>query len=275
MEIIVAKNIGFCFGVTRAVNEAMKEMNEETFFLGELVHNKEIMNKIKGNVVENIEDIPDKSKVIIRAHGVSKAVIKRANEKKLKVVDLTCPKVAKVHKMISERKNNFIIIIGKKTHPEVIGTIGYANDYIVVETEKDLASLEETLKTNTKKISVFSQTTYSNLKFVSLVNKIKRMTRSYVEVIPCICPVTEERQKEANNIASNVDAMVVVGGKDSSNTAKLYDLCSEITKTIWVENKSELNLDDLRNYAKVGIVSGTSTNIETINEVIEEINRIK
>ena len=275
MEIIVAKNIGFCFGVARAVNEAMKAMDDDTYFLGELVHNKETMNKLNGRVVDNIEDIPDKAKVIIRAHGVAKDVIKRANEKKLKIVDLTCPKVSKVHKLVSERKRNFVIIIGKKTHPEVLGTIGYAEDYLIVESDEDLNVLEERLKTNTKKVSVFSQTTFSSIKFVSLVNKIKRMTRSYVEIISCICPVVEEREKETSVIANNADLVIVVGGKDSSNTKKLYELASSIKNTIWVEKKDELNLEEVKNYSKVGIISGTSTDIDSINEIIDELNKLK
>ncbi len=274
MEIIVAKNIGFCFGVTRAINESLKEMDENTYFLGELIHNKETMSKLKGTIVNDIEEVPDKAKLIIRAHGVTKEIIKRANEKKLKVIDLTCPKVAKVHKLVSERKKNLVIIIGKKTHPEVIGTIGYADEYIIIEDEKDLIELENTLKNNSKKISIFSQTTFSSLKFASLVNKIKRLTKSYVEIIPCICPVTEERQKEALNIASNVDFVIVVGGKDSSNTSKLFDLTSSIKGTIWVENKSELEIEKLKNYSKVGIVSGTSTSLDTINEIVEVLKNI-
>ena len=275
MEIILAKSIGFCFGVTRAVNEALKEMDEETYFLGELVHNKETMERLNGKVVSDIEEIPDKAKVIIRAHGVSKEVINRANEKKLKIVDLTCPKVAKVHKMVSERKKNFIILIGKKTHPEVIGTIGYALDYIVIEDDDDLRVLEERLKTNTKRISVFSQTTFSSIKYVSLINKIKRITRSYVEVIPCICPVTEERQKETSNIALTSDLVIVVGGKNSSNSQKLYELSSSIKDTILVENKNDLDLEKIKKYNKIGIVSGTSTDIETINEIVMELNSLK
>ena len=257
MEIIVAKNIGFCFGVTRAIDGALKEIDENTYLLGELVHNKVTMSKIKGKVVDDIEEIPDKAKVIVRAHGVAKSVLKRAVEKKLNVIDLTCPKVAKVHKLVSERKNNFIIIIGKKTHPEVIGTIGYANEYIVIENESDLDELTKVLANNKKKISIFSQTTFSSLKFASLVNKIKRIVHSYVEIIPCICPVTEERQKEALNIANNVDLVIVVGSKDSSNTIKLYDM--------------ELELDEIKKYSKVGIISGTSTDIETVNMVVSRI----
>ncbi len=271
MEIVVAKNIGFCFGVTRAVNEALKEVDENTYLLGELVHNKETMNKIKGKVVEDIEEIPDKSKVIIRAHGVSKAVLKRAQEKKLDIVDLTCPKVAKVHQLVSERKNNFIIIIGKKTHPEVIGTTGYANEYIVIEDENDLDELAKVLQNNKKKISIFSQTTYSSLKFASLVNKIKRITHSYVEIIPCICPVTEERQREAANIANNVELVIVVGGKDSSNTAKLYDMVSGITEAVWIESPDELNLEKIKNHSKIGIISGTSTSDEAVKAVISRL----
>ena len=128
-------------------------------------------------------------------------------------------------------------------------------------------------KTNTKKVSVFSQTTFSSIKFVSLVNKIKRMTRSYVEIISCICPVVEEREKETSVIANNADLVIVVGGKDSSNTKKLYELASSIKNTIWVEKKDELNLEEVKNYSKVGIISGTSTDIDSINEIIDELNK--
>ena len=273
MEVIVAKNIGFCFGVTRAINEAKKEMSDDTYYLGELVHNNEVMSKLQGKAVNNIEEIPDKAKVIIRAHGVSKEIIKRANEKKLKIVDLTCPKVSKVHKLVSERKNNLIIIIGKKTHPEVIGTIGYANEYIVIEDENDLENLAKILETNNKKISIFSQTTFSSLKFASLVNKIKRIAKSYVEIIPCICPVTEERQKEVSNIANLCDLVIVIGGKESSNTLKLYELSSSLKDTIWIENEEEINLNNLGKYSKIGVVSGTSTDIETVDRIVQILKK--
>ena len=273
MEIVVSKNIGFCFGVMRAINEALKEMDDNTYFLGELVHNKETMNKINGKIVEDIEEIPDKSKVIIRAHGVSKAVLKRAAEKKLQVIDLTCPKVAKVHKLVSERKNNFIILIGKKNHPEVIGTVGYANEYIIIEDENDLDELAKVLENNKKKISVFSQTTYSSLNFAALVNKIKRITHSYLEVISCICPVTEERQKDGVNIASSVDLVLVIGSKSSSNTVKLYDLVSTIKTSMLISSKEELDFNEIKKYAKIGIISGTSTDNDTINSIIEELRK--
>ena len=273
MEIIVAKNIGHCFGVARAINEALKEVDDETYFLGELVHNKETLDKLNIRIVEDIEEIPDKAKVVIRVHGVGKSILKRAAEKKLKVIDLTCPKVLKVHKLVSERKNNLIVIIGKKDHPEVIGTTGYANEYIVIEDENDLEILSEKLKDNTKKVSVFSQTTYPSLEFSSLANKIKRMTRSYVEIISCICPVIEERQKEALSLAQMCDLILVIGDKKSSNTLKLYELSSGIKATLWIQNKNDLDLEKIKKYNKIGIISGTSTDIEMVSEIVSELKK--
>lgn len=267
MEIIVAKNIGFCFGITRAVNESSKVKDENTYFLGELVHNKVVMDKLDAKVVEDIEKVPDKKRVVIRAHGTTKEAISRAKEKKLEIIDLTCPKVAKIHELINERKKNLIIVIGSKKHPEVIGTTSYANDYIVIEGVEDLKILEEKLKTNTKKISIFAQTTFSNLEFMSLVNKIRRIAKTYIEVIPSLCPVVLEREKETSNMASTCDMLILVGGKNSSNTKRLYNIAKD--KTIWVETKDELDLNEIKKYQKVGIISGTSTDISTINEIIE------
>lgn len=269
MEVVVAKNIGPCFGVTRAINEALKEMSENTYFLGELVHNKIIIDKLNGKVVNNIDEIPDKSKVIIRIHGVTKDIIKKAKEKKLEIIDLTCPKVLKIHELVNERKNNLIIIIGIKDHPEVIGTIGYANEYIIIENENDLKTLEEKLKTNSKKISIFAETTFSNLDFVSLVNKIKRMVKTHIEIIPSICPVIIERQKEVNNMLANCDKLILVGDKNSSNTRNIYELAPD--KIIWVESKENLDLKEIKKYNKIGIISGTSTASETINEIISRL----
>lgn len=271
MEIIIAKNIGFCFGVMRAITEAKKEIDENTYFLGDLIHNKNVIDKISGKVVNSIDEIPDKAKVIIRTHGVSKNIIKEANEKKLTIVDLTCPKVVKVHKLVSERKNNLIVIIGKKNHPEIIGTVSYANEYIVIEDENDLVELTKLLETNKKKISVFSQTTISNLEFVSMVNKIKRIAKTYIEIIPCICPVVEERQKEVCTLASTCDLVIIVGDLNSSNTKKLYESSISIKDTIWIQNKDELDFDKIKDYKKVGIISGTSTDIEVVNLLISEL----
>ena len=235
MEIILGKKSGFCYGVQNAVEKAEKEVasSKETIYcLGELVHNKTVTSNLenKGLVfIENLEQA--KGKTIIRAHGIEKKVYEDAKKRNIELIDLTCPNVLKIHDLAYEysEKGYYIILIGKKGHPETIGTISFCGKHskIISDVDEIDQLIIDIEKANSKKVLVISQTTYSLKKFDDIVNEISnRISKNiHLEVMNTICLATELRQKETDEISKQADIMIVVGGKNSSNTTKLYEIC--------------------------------------------------
>ena len=282
MEVILGKTAGFCYGVKRAVDGAKKELEQskEVYCLGEIVHNENVIDNLKEKglkIIQNVEDA--KKKVIIRAHGVEKKVYEKANELNLKLVDLTCPKVLKIHKIAEEyaSKGFFILLIGNKKHPEIIGIKSFCSENVfIIEDKNDIGdAIEAIQKSEIKDILVISQTTYNSKKFDEIIDLIKeKLNKSECEITvnKTICPATEMRQKETEEIAREVDYMIIVGDKKSSNTNKLYDIsCEFAPKAIFIENYNELNLEELPKTGKIGIMAGASTPKEDIDDVIKKI----
>lgn len=281
MEIRIGKTAGFCYGVKRAVEEAKNELakTEKIDCLGELVHNSKIIKDLEKDgmcIIDNIEEATNK--VIIRAHGVSKKIIKEAKERSIEVIDLTCPKVLKIHEIAEEYSKNgyYIFLLGSKEHPENIGTISYCGKYYsVIQDEKDVfKELEKFEKSKIKKLLVISQTTYSLEKFYIIEEIIKNETKKDVDLIikNTICKATELRQKETEEIACESDYMIIIGGKNSSNTKKLYEIAKKYCKnSICIESKEELDLDKINKFEKIGIMAGASTPQESISEVVEKL----
>lgn len=279
MEIIVGKTAGFCGGVFYSVDKASKYVldNKSVYCLGELVHNKQVVSSLeeKGlKFIEDLSEVKDESTVIIRAHGVAKEVYEEAERRNIKLYDLTCPKVLKIHEQAKKYLDEgyFIILIAHKEHPEVIGTISFCGqDSFIVETKDDILDCLNKVKNSKKKnIVVLAQTTYSIALFNEIVNILKdKFDSSYNFVVNnTICNATESRQKEIKELASLVDAMIIIGGKHSSNTKKLYDISNEIcSNTYLVETVSELH-DDFSVYNKVGVMAGASTPKESIDDVV-------
>lgn len=279
MEIILGKRSGFCYGVQNAVENAEKEVvsSKGTLYcLGELVHNKTVINNLedKGLVfIENLEQA--KGKTIIRAHGIKKEVYEDAEKRNIELIDLTCPNVLKIHDMAYEysKKEYYIVLIGKKNHPETIGTISFCgkNSKIISDSDEVEQLIIDIEKANLKKVLVISQTTYSLKKFDDIVNEISNKISKDIqlEVMNTICLATELRQKETDEISKQADIMIVVGGKNSSNTTKLYEICiNNCKKVIHIEDEKELKLDEISKYDKVGIVAGASTPKDIINKVV-------
>ena len=281
MEVILGKTAGFCFGVENAVNNTKNELNknEKVYALGELTHNRQVMNELenKGLIVrENIKDIPDNSTVIFRAHGVPPKIYEIAKEKNLNIVDLTCKSVLRIHNLVSDfvNKGNYIFVIGKKEHPEIVGICGFCRgNASVILNEDDINEVIKNFKkTGLKKVVIIAQTTFNFEKFNNLVHKIKDdIGKEYeIEVINTICNATVIRQKETDDISKNVDMMIIIGGKNSSNTEKLYNIAkSNCENTIWIETKDEIH--EIENVSKVGIMAGASTPKESIMDVVEYI----
>ena len=278
MEIVIGKTAGFCAGVNYAVKMAEENIkNEKIYCLGELVHNGQVINKLekKGMItVDNIEKVPNNSKVIFRAHGEPEIIYKKAKEKGLEIIDLTCGRVKLIHdKVQKEKEKSFIIIVGKAKHPEVIGIKGFAgaNSYIIENEDDILDAYMKYEKNKTGRVFVVSQTTFSSEKFDKLRKEIEtNFIEADVIVDKTICDATEKRQKETREIAKDFHTMIIIGGKNSSNTRELVNVAKEECENVYsIETAEELKKIDFSNIDKVGIMAGASTPKESITEIEE------
>ncbi|MCR5474018.1 MAG: 4-hydroxy-3-methylbut-2-enyl diphosphate reductase [Lachnospiraceae bacterium] len=276
MEVIVAKSAGFCFGVERAVDTVYSEIgsNEKIYTLGPIIHNDQVVSDLEQKGVTVIDDIEkvkdlDGGTVIIRSHGISREEEDILKASALKVVDATCPFVKKIHRIVerSSDEGKQVVVIGSKDHPEVRGIIGWCQKdcpVYVIENEQEAADLS---LDDGREITVVSQTTFRLGKFQELVD-ILREKGYNVDVVNTICNATSKRQEEAERIASEVDMMIVIGDSKSSNTQKLYEICSRECKcTIHVQTKENLEAGRIRPLRRVGITAGASTPKKIIEEV--------
>lgn len=279
MNVKLAKSAGFCFGVKRAVDtvnsEIAKATNKKIYTYGPIIHNEEVVNEFKAQGVDVIEEGTVLSgiqpgTVIIRSHGVSREVQNNLMNSGFDVVDATCPFVKKIHRLVDEHSaaGYYVLVVGNPSHPEVEGIVGWINgdDYNVISNDSDLSFLENVKE---RKICMVSQTTYNHRKFQDLVEIITE--KGYdILVLNTICNATEERQVEASEISKEVDAMIVIGGKKSSNTQKLFEICKrECEDTYYIQTKDDLDLSVLQSIDNVGITAGASTP----NKIIEEVQQ--
>ncbi len=279
MKIIIGKTSGFCGGVLNAVSKTEQELEKEKgktiYCLGELVHNKQVVEKLekKGlKIIDNIEEANEKA--IIRAHGVSKEVYEKANNKGIEIIDLTCPKVLKIHNTAEEYAKNgyFIVLVGVEEHPETIGTISFCgeNSCLIRNKEDINVTLDKIVKSNIKKILILVQTTYSLQKFQEIVEELQQKLNAEYKVCiqNTICSATKLRQEETEKLSKQVDAMIIVGGKNSSNTKKLYDIAKiNCANTELVETVKDLDIKNMKNYKIIGIMAGASTPNESVEEI--------
>ena len=284
MEIIIGKTAGFCFGVENAVNKTKEQLNNKKniYCLGELVHNKQVTEELENEGIIFIDDISNAKKdVIIRAHGEKEETYNKAKELDLNVIDLTCPKVTKIHKIAEEYSNKgyYIFLIGKSNHPEVIGTISYCGENSdIIEDESEIEKkLEKIYNSESKKILIISQTTFSLEKFNKIVLQIQEKLKNNIEIEikRTICDATRLRQEETKELSSEVDAMIIIGGKHSSNTNKLYEIAkANCNNSILIESSIELDKEELKKYNKIGIMAGASTPKKSIEAVVEILNEL-
>ena len=274
MKVKVAKSAGFCFGVEKAVNtvyEEAKKGDEIVYTLGPIIHNEEVVKDMRKRGVESvkIEDLDSlpKGTVIIRSHGVSRYIYNFVKQSGHRVVDATCPFVKKIHAIVSVQsgKGNTVVIIGNPEHPEVMGIKGWGDENTyAVENIEQFINLK--LKKD-KEIIIVAQTTFNHKKFKEIIDKISLLGYD-VRCFNTICNATQERQVEAKNIASNVDAMIVIGDKKSSNTGKLVEICQEECRnTVFIQTLEDLDYDALLSVDSVGITAGASTPKHIIEEV--------
>ena len=273
-EVTTAKSAGFCFGVKRAVDMVYDEAKkgERVYTLGPIIHNQQVVEDLekKGvKVIDSVNDINNgyDATVIIRSHGVPEKVIKALREKNVNIVDATCPFVLKIHKIVKEasQSGKTIVIIGSDNHPEVEGIKGWCvNEPVVLESVEEA---ENYTVDGAKKLCVVSQTTFNYKKFKDIVDILSK--KSYdIDVMNTICNATEERQTEAAAIAGDSDAMIVIGGKHSSNTQKLYEICKNVCPdTHFIQTLDDLDLKQFQSFRSVGITAGASTPNTIIKEV--------
>lgn len=283
MEIIVGKNAGFCYGVNRAVEGCKKILEEDKgksiCCLGEIVHNKTVVEDLKKDGIKFIDNISDAEDItIIRAHGVPKEVYENAKNSNIEIKDFTCPNVLKIHDIAKRYADDgcFIVLCGDKKHPENIGTLSYCGENVyVVSNDKDVfKALEVIEKSEVKKVLLISQTTFSVEKYFIIREILGNELNRDIEFVSnnTICMATELRQDETKKIASEVDFMIIIGGKNSSNTQKLFDVAKANCKnTVCIENADDLDISNIKSFNKIGIMAGASTPKKNIDEVVNKI----
>ena len=276
MDVTVAKTAGFCFGVKRAVEKVYEQIEKgktPIYTFGPIIHNEEVVRDLEERgvkVLETAEELRQLTDgvVVIRSHGVGKDIYDILEKNGIEIIDATCPFVKKIHRIVSEQNENGrrVIIVGNGKHPEVEGIKGWGNDdTLVIETAEEFEKLQIS---DGEKLCIVAQTTFNYNKFQDLVEKISK-TRYDILVLNTICNATQERQVEARRIASEVDAMIVVGGKTSSNTQKLYEICqTECKNTYYIQTLGDLDPECISSVRSVGITAGASTP----NHIIEEVH---
>ena len=303
MEIKIAKHAGFCFGVKKAIEiaEEVAQNNAKTYVIGQLVHNEKVMKDLenKGIIfVENINDIPQNAVTVLRAHGEPGVTYQILEEKSItkgkNLNDATCPLVTLVHNVAIKLKNNGyeVILFGKRNHPEAIGTSYHlkGKDTFIVENPEDYNAVIEYINDNHfEKVALISQTTMSvygykklieNLnnvsdeKFEEIHLSMKDLTKKY-GYVDTICNPTKQRQSGTEQIAKESDIVIVIGGKNSSNSKELYTKCKELgLEAYFIQSEEQLQKEWFVDKEKIGVTAGASTPDYLINDVVNKIREI-
>ncbi len=270
MKVITAKNSGFCVGVKRAVDTALALNPENTYVLGEIVHNPQVVEAIKNKgikCVETLKELPDGCTVLFRSHGVPESYYTECERRGIKIVDCTCGYVKRTQKIIKEQYElgKQIVIIGKPNHPEVSGLVGWCDKTACVLDDND--PIPDWLAQ--KELCIVCQTTFSVEKFEKIIKNIKKVCEKTVAVFKTICYTTIERQNEVAQLAKECEAVIVLGGLNSSNTNKLYDIAkANCANVIRLSCAEDFDFTELKNYKSIGIVSGASTPNSQTREVL-------
>ncbi len=275
MNVVVAEHAGFCFGVTKAVEtvyDQIKDGNLNIYTFGPIIHNETVVGDLEKKGVRVIED-PDElneitdGTIVIRSHGVTRQILRKLKDTGLNVIDATCPFVKRIHKIVGEEsaKGKSIIVVGSKSHPEVEGIVSYAGEsvYVIESPEK----AKEFDGDKSLEYTVVSQTTFNRKKFQETIEILNNYGYN-INVVNTICNATDERQSEAETIASKADVMIVIGGANSSNSRKLFEICSQkCINTYFIQTLDDLHLDLPKSVGLVGITAGASTPKNIIEEV--------
>lgn len=275
MEVILAEYLGFCYGVKRAIKIARENADGKSNTLGSIIHNPQMVEKLKNEGVGTIEDLNDANEgtIIIRSHGVGPQVYEQIKVKGLRIVDATCPHVKMAQTAARELAESGykVVIVGEKKHPEVKSIFEWTgNRATILETEAEAESFSQC-----PKLGIVSQTTVANEYFNKIVLKLLDKSKD-IRILRTICTATEQRQTAAMELAAKVDVMIVVGGRNSANTTKLAKLCESKCVTYHIETAKEILPEWFQksNIKKVGITAGASTPDWIIREVYDRCQRI-
>lgn len=278
MKITVSQFAGFCEGAKRAYEITLASAKENTniSILGNLLHNNDIIEKIKSAGIKKIDSIDDinSGSIIITAHGDKKSVIDKAQEKGLNIINTTCPKVIKVQMLVKKfyQDGRPIIIYGDKNHKEVIGINGWCDDTgIIIFTRDDLKDLDFDKLDNAV---IVSQTTQPQKNFQKITLMLKEKIKN-LQIFDTICNTTKNRQDEVQQLAMDNNAIIIIGSKESANSQKLFEIASNInSNTFFIENADGINQSDLIKFNNIGITAGASTPHWVIEDVIIKIKKI-
>lgn len=273
MEVITADSAGFCFGVQRAVDTvydlAKKEKHLYTY--GPIIHNDQVVGDLESkgvSIISSVDDLPsDNACVVMRSHGASEFIYNSFENAGVRLVDATCPFVKRIHDIVRKASDDGqeILILGAAEHPEVEGIMGWCHG--PVQTIDSIEAAKSYQPLTNRDITVVSQTTFNHKKFEDIVEILD--AKGYnINVMNTICNATSKRQNEAEELASKVDVMIVIGGKHSSNTRKLYEICAARCKnTYFIQTLDDLHLEVPKEVRLVGITAGASTPQNIIEEV--------
>lgn len=282
MDVILAKTAGFCMGVDlalRRLNKLVKAAEgRPIYILGPIIHNPQVLKKYaeQGVVIaEKPEEVPSGAYVVIRAHGITRQVEQDLRARDVIIKDATCPRVKKAQLLIGRntKDGSELLLYGEADHPEVKGLVSYAeNGHFLFDSEEELDAYS---LSPDKSYVLAAQTTQDRVLFDAMADKLKNDPNLNVTVLETICDATKLRQKEAGELADEVDYMVVVGGFNSGNTRRLAQVASDLgTPCQHVETVSDLNLDALRGYVRVGVTAGASTPRHLIEEVLDALEEL-
>ncbi len=271
MRVTIAKSSGFCRGVQRAVDTAMRIPPENTYILGELIHNPVVTEAVAARGIvraDTVGEVPDGATLILRSHGAGEAVYEECRRRHIRIVDCTCPFVKRIQKIVRglSHTGKTIVITGDPSHPEVIGLNGWCGGEAVVIGSPDAPEIGGFAG---KEVAVVSQTTFSEEKFDKIIKNIENVCGKTVEIFKTICYTTKERQREASELSGKCDAMIVLGGANSSNTQKLYEICAARCENVFrFSGAADFDAEKIRKFKNVGIVSGASTPFTQTQEVL-------
>ncbi len=282
-KVTVAKSAGFCFGVDRAVQMVYNELEKGTKVatLGPIIHNQDVVNDMEkrgARIIDSVDELEPDETVVIRSHGVGRDVYEKIRQKGNRMLDATCPFVSKIHKIVARKTKEgcFILIAGDASHPEVQGIVGHCDENCLVFKDNfELKDFFQNRDKNFKKTLAFvAQTTYNILVWEKCLKEIPENAPDIV-IFDTICNATDARQTDARELAQRSDIMLVVGGRHSSNTVKLYEVCSRYCKTYHIENSEELRTLKLPSAENIGITAGASTPAYIIKEVQTKMAEIE
>jgi 4-hydroxy-3-methylbut-2-enyl diphosphate reductase len=281
MKIYIAEEAGFCFGVRRALR-IISQLNEKRYNIqiyGQLIHNRTVLDQLKAkgiDTIDTLDQLDPKKKLVIRTHGIPKHEEEKLKKEGIDYVDATCPLVKRLHFIIEKlnKEKTQIVIIGQRDHPEIIAAKSYAHDAVVINSEVEALKIKKR-----GSLSVIAQTTLDTDHFKKIVSHLEGREGN-LDVYNTICGATKARQQAIKKLAPEVDFVVVVGGKNSSNTRKLYDIALRKNKnTFYIEKSSELNstnfIEKVKVFLSAGITAGASTppeEIEKAKNILKNIN---